>query len=145
MASAIAAGPIEELVERLSATSLGAKSEPRASLSALTAVDAERVFHALSAKITNAETLNSRPAAADGLATLCSARPELRDALLTLLDRLPTATVGAWVVTGWGAAVGVSQAPKFKELLKKWSEQSANDVLNKVATLELSSSKVGKR
>jgi len=145
MATAIAAGPVEELVERLSATSLGAKSEPKASLSALTAVDAERVFHALSAKITNAEDLKSRPIAADGLATLCSARPELRDALLTFLDRLPSATIGAWMVTGWGAAVGGSQASKFKELLKKWSEQSANAPLSKVATLELATSKGGKR
>ena len=145
MASASAAGPVEELVERLSTTNLGAKSEPKASLSALTAVDAERVFHALSAKITNAEDLKSRPIAADGLATLCSVRLELREALITLLDRLPTETIGAWVVTGWGAAVSGPQASKFKELLKKWSEQSANDPLSKVATLELSTSKGGKR
>ena len=145
MAAVIAAGPVEELVERLSATSLGAKSEPKASLSALTAVDAERVFHALSAKITNAEDLEQRPTAADGIATLCTARPELRDALLTFLDRLPSATVGAWVVTGWGTAVGGSQALKFKDLLKKWSEQSDNTPLSKVAALELAISNGGKR
>ncbi|TGP30239.1 NTPase KAP [Mesorhizobium sp. M2D.F.Ca.ET.185.01.1.1] len=136
LASVLAAGPVEEMVERLSASSLGAKSVAVSELSGLTSVDAERIFHALAAKVDTADDLSKRPIAADGLAALCNTRPELRPPLIALLDRLPAANIGGWVTTGWGSSVTGPQAAAFKGLLEKWRD-SGNKPLSAVAKMEL--------
>lgn len=140
IAATLAAGPIEEIVERLSSTSLGAKSVSAAELTSLLAVDAERVFHALAAKLDGAEDLSTRPVAAEGLAVLCASRQELQAPLIALLDRLPAATLGGWVSTGWGAAVTGTQSDAFRRLLEKWQD-SSNKPLATIATMELGGSK----
>src|SRR5690606_28822378 len=74
--SAVTAGPVEELIERLSSGTLVAKAVPVGELQGLSATDAEKVFHALAAKVESAEDLTKRPPAAEGLAAICGARVE---------------------------------------------------------------------
>ena len=144
-AGGVLVGPIESMVERLSSTPMAIRTVPATDLQGLSAPDAERVFHALAAKIDATEDLSTRPPAADGLARLCGARPELHGALMTFLGRLPTATIGGWVVTGWGAAVQGAQSAAFVALVKAWSEIIGNDGLSKIAALELAGGKMKAR
>ena len=139
------AGPLEELVERLSSGALAARSVPKTDLSALTANEAEHVFHALAAKVSGVDDLSSRPDAAEGLASLCGVRTELRGALLALLGRLPASSIGGWVTTGWGPAVEGPQSAAFISLVQKWADQPGNKGLSVPAGLELASLKKGAR
>lgn len=135
--SAITAGPVEDLIERLSSGTLAAKAVPLSELQALGATDAEKVFHALAGKVETADELLKRPIAAEGLAAICSARPELRDALIAFLGKLPGGTIGGWVVTGWGASVEGTHASAFRGLIEKWAGQSGNKPLSAVAAMAL--------
>lgn len=140
-----AAGPIQELVDRLSSGALAARSISKLELSSLTATDAEHVFHALAAKVSGADDLSSRPDAAEGLTSLCSVRTELREPLVALLGRLPADSIGGWVTTGWGTVVEGPQAPAFAALMQKWSEQPQNKGLSVPAGMELARLKKGSR
>lgn len=139
------AGPIETLIDKLSSSKLSVATVSAAELAALSNVDAERVFAGLTAKLEATDNLSVRPVAAEGLSTLCETRAELRAPLLAFLGRLPTAKIGGWIVTGWGASVQGGQGKDFEALLKGWSEQTINKPLASVAKVTLGTPKTGKR
>lgn len=134
-------GPLEDLIERLSSASLTIAQVPKAQLGALSPSDAERVFQGLISKIDVAHDLEGRPTAAEGLAALCAERSELREPLIAFLGRLPISKIGAWVVSGWGAAVEGPHAGMFANLVKQWAEQNDNKNLRTVAGIQQTTTK----
>ncbi|MBL8903584.1 MAG: NTPase KAP [Rhizobiales bacterium] len=129
----IALGPVEDLIERLSSTTLAIKAIPPTDLIGLSPTDADRVFQGLVGKVEQAEDLKERPTAAEGLAVLASVRPALQEPLLALLRRLPVSKLGPWAVTGWAATFTGSNVAAFSDLARQWAEQTENKALNTVA------------
>jgi hypothetical protein len=138
-------GPLEDLIERLSSTTIIIRQITNAEISALSASDAERIFQTLISKMDTSNVLEARPVAAEGLAVLCGFRSELAEPLIAYLGRLPVSKIGAWVVTGWGKAVEGVHAAKFGNLVKQWAEQDENKILKQVAKLHLSPPKAKAR
>lgn len=134
-------GPLEDLIERLSSTTIIIRQITNAEIIALSASDAERVFQALISKIDASADLETRPVPAEGLSVLCGFRSELAEPLIAYLSRIPVSKIGAWVVTGWGKAVEGPHAAKFETLVKQWAEQDENKTLKQVAKLQLSAPK----
>jgi predicted KAP-like P-loop ATPase len=139
---AVTAGPIEDLIGRLSSVTIVIAQVSKAELQALTPSDAEQVFQGLVAKIDAAADLETRPPAAEGLAVLCAARSELREPLIAFLGRLPVSKIGGWVVSGWGAAV---DAKAFADLVRQWAEQTDNGTLRAIAKLQIGAGKGKKK
>ena len=105
-----------------------------AAVARLQASDAESLFEALGAKVTEAEDLRQRPAGVDGLVEVCHHHQFLQQGLISLLRRLPTTRLGAWPTSGMDRAFSDSAAKgNYDALVAEWSGQTENRRLQTAA------------
>lgn len=130
---------VEALIEKLSGSALQIASVPAETLVALTPTDAERLFNGLITKVS--PDAAERPAAADGVVYLVRNRPEMQDALLHWLQRVPVKTAAAWITNNWNQAFDQLHQTQFAEMLEQWSTQTENRTLAGMAKLQKGGSK----
>jgi len=135
----LAAGHLEPLADRLMGKRLAAK-QAVPDLVKLTGTDPEQLFDAVRDRVQQADNMNVEPSGVQGLAVLVETHPQLQRRLLSVIKELPTAKLGSWAATAWGGCFTDPMiVGEFKELLKEWSQQSTNKVLETAAkaTLQL--------
>ena len=126
-------GELDELLANLQGPRLRVR-EASAAIERLQTSDAERIFEALGAKVTEADDLRQRPAGVDGLVEVCHHHQFLQHALVALLRRLPTSRLGAWAASGMGRAFTDSGAKAdYDALVSEWAAQSENQRLQAAA------------
>ena len=136
---------VEALIEKLSGSALQIAGVPAESLVGLAPTDAERLLNGLITKVS--PDAAERPAAADGVVYLVRNRPEMQDALLHWLQRVPVKTAATWITNNWNQAFDQLHQTQFAELLEQWSTQAENTKLASMAKLQKGGSKsnVGKK
>ncbi len=127
---------VEALIEKLSGSAFQVAAVGADILSGLTAVDAERLFGGLITKVNS--DAPERPAAADGLVRLVHNRPELQDALMHWLRRVPVKAAATWITNNWNQAFDEIHRTQLDELLEQWSTQTENSGLAGMAKLQKS-------
>jgi hypothetical protein len=109
-----------------------------AELAKLTGTDPEQVFDALRARIADNDKYNTEPPGVQGLIALVAAHPALQRPLLTFVNELPVAKMGAWGATSWGECfTDPALSAEFAATLKAWSEQNDNPLLRTSAAAAL--------
>ena len=126
-------GELDELVTRLQGSALQVR-HASAVIAQVQASDAEKVFEALGAKVTEAGNLRQRPEGVDGLVEVCHHHQFLQPALVSLLRRLPTTRLGPWAASGFDRAFtdGGAKAD-YETLVSEWAAQSENRPLQAAA------------
>ncbi|AQH05472.1 NTPase KAP (plasmid) [Burkholderia sp. KK1] len=128
-----AASHLEGLVEKLMGPTLmvrGADDE----IAKLTAPESEEVFDALRGRILQDDKFNAKPKGVDGLVRLVTAHAALQRRALEFVRELPTEKLGSWVASSWGTCFrDAGVVADFQTILKAWSEQNENKVLQKAA------------
>lgn len=121
-----ASGHLVGLVDRLMGEMLAAKgAEPE--VKALGPMDAEKVFDALRARISEREDLKAKPPGADGMGLLVAAHPQLQPRLMDFLQGLDAGKIGSWAVAGWTVSLSNPDILRgFEELKKNWSTTGSN-------------------
>ena len=100
--------------------------------------EAAQVFAAVRSRIMAADTLETEPPGAAGIAVLVRAHPVLQANLLDLLEALPPDRCGAWAVSGWGGVIRDSEMSKrFETLRHAWAELPKNTALKVAAAAAL--------
>jgi hypothetical protein len=124
-----ASSHLEAIVERMLGPRLVVR-QSSADLAKLTGTDPEQVFDALRARIADHDKYNTEPPGVQGLIALVAAHPALQRRLLTFVNELPVAKLGAWGATSWGECfTDPALSAEFAATLKTWSEQSDNALL----------------
>ncbi|MPW23053.1 conserved hypothetical protein [Paraburkholderia piptadeniae] len=128
-----AASHLEGLVEKLMGPTLmvrGAADE----IARLTAPESEEVFDTLRGRILQEDKFNAKPKGVDGLVRLVTVHPALQRRALEFVRELPIEKLGTWAASSWGACFrDAGVATDFQTILKAWSEQTENKVLQKAA------------
>jgi hypothetical protein len=123
--SATVLGHLANVAEKL----LGPKIAVQAlesSLRKLVLPEAAQVFDAVRGRIVGADTFDTEPGGAAGLAVLVKAHPSLQSTLLDLLENLPSQRLGPWVCSGWEGVIKDADAnQRFDHLLDKWTREGA--------------------
>lgn len=138
-----ASSHLEAIVEKLLGRRLVVR-QSSAELAKLTGTDPEQVFDALRGRIADNDKYNPEPSGVQGLIALVAAHPILQRRLLTYVNELPVAKLGAWGATSWGECfTDPALIAEFSATLKTWSEQNDNAVLRTSATAALRFKKKG--
>lgn len=130
-------GLVEALIARLSGGTMVVKTTDPKDIATLSTGDAEKLFEGLVALVNATEDLSTdRPPAAEGLSFLTAHRPELQDALIAFIGRLPVKKLGAWAVSGWQEAFDDTHRVQLADILRQWGEQGENTKLRDIAKLQ---------
>jgi predicted KAP-like P-loop ATPase len=132
----VAAGAhLEGLIEKLMGTTLGI-SGVLPEVRKLTGAEPEQVFDVLRGRIDQAGSYTGKPDGAEGLVALVKEHPALQRRLLGFIRDLPVDKIGTWAPTIWGACFkDPAVLTEFGEIVRAWSEQTGNTVLQKAAQL----------
>jgi len=137
-------GHLADVVEKLFGGRMSVQSH-ESELKQLVQPEADKVFEAVRMKIMSSGAFDVKPPGIDGLVVLVKAQPALQSQLLDFLEGLPTAKCGAWVVSGWQAAVKDPDcAARLNKLLVAWSNVSNNSALKASAAAALKQLKGGR-
>ncbi len=130
-----AAGHLEGLVERLMGPRLGVRDAGTAAeIAKLAGTEPEQVFEAVRGRILQTDNWSAEPRGVQGLLALVEAHPALQRRMLGFLRELPDEKLGAWGATNWGTCfTDQTVVLEFGEVLRTWSEQSENKVLQVAA------------
>lgn len=137
-----AAGHLEGLVEKLMGPRMmvrGASQE----IARLVGTEPEEVFEAIRGRILQTDNFGAEPRGVQGLIAVVEAHGALQRRLLGFVRDLPVAKAGAWAATTCGtcfADAGI--AAEFAALLRGWSEQTDNKILQASAQAVLKLKKV---
>lgn len=124
-----AASHLEGLVEKLMGPRMMARGASQ-EIAKLVGTEPEEVFEAIRGRILQTDNFGAEPKGVQGLIAVVEAHGSLQRRLLGFVRDLPVAKAGAWVATSWGtcfAEAGV--IAEFTALLRGWSEQNDNKVL----------------
>jgi len=128
-----AASHLEGLVDKLMGPLLmvrGAAGE----VGKLTGPEPEEVFEAIRGRILQEDAFDTKPKGVDGLVRLVETHPALQRRLLDFIRELPVGKVKAWAASSWGACfTDVGVATEFQTVLRGWTEQGDNTVLQTAA------------
>ena len=103
-----------------------------ADLKRLAIPEAAQVFEAVRGRIVGADSFETEPPGAAGLAVLIKAHPTLQGELVDFLDALPRDRLGPWVCGGWEGVLKDGEAvQRFDRLLQTWGKEGG--VMLKVA------------
>jgi len=121
--SATVLGHLANVAEKL----LGPKIAVQAlesSLRKLVLPEAAQVFDAVRGRIVGADTFDTEPGGAAGLAVLVKAHPSLQSTLVDFLENLPSQRLGPWVCGGWEGVIKDADAnQRFDRLLERWARE----------------------
>ncbi len=127
-------GHLAALAEKLFGPKLAVQGLD-AELKRLNAVEAAQVFEAVRGRIMAAGALDPQPDGIEGITVLVKAHSSLQSNLLDFLENMPTARIGAWVVSGWaGVITDAAAAKRFGALLQAWMIVTDNSKLKAAAT-----------
>jgi len=130
-----AAAHLEGLIEKLTGAPLGI-SGALPEVRRLAGTEPEQVFDALRGRIEQAGNYTAKPNGVDGLVAVVKEHPALQQRLLAFIRALPVDKIGSWAPTIGGACLkdpGV--VAEFSEIVRGWSEQTDNEVLQRAAQL----------
>jgi predicted KAP-like P-loop ATPase len=130
-----AAGHLEALLERLSGAKLSAQAAS-AEVAKLGAGEPESLFDTIRERILLEDNLTAEPRGVQGMLVLVAAHPALQRRLLSFARDLPQNKVGAWAASGLASGfVDADVKAEFQTILKGWSEQSENVMLQASARM----------
>ena len=128
-----AASHLEGLVEKLLGPPLmvrGAATE----IAKLSGPEPEEVFEAIRGRILQDDSFDTKPKGVDGLVRLVETHPTLQRRLLDFIRDLPVNKIKAWAAASWGVCFSdATIVAEFQAILRGWSEQSENTVLQTAA------------
>ncbi len=128
-----AASHLEGLVEKLMGPPLmvrGAAGE----IGKLNGPEPEEVFESIRGRILQDDSFDTKPKGVDGLVRLVEAHPTLQRRLLEFIRELPVNRIKAWAASSWGVCFSdATIAAEFQAVLRGWSEQNDNTVLQAAA------------
>jgi predicted KAP-like P-loop ATPase len=128
---ALSAG-LDQLAEKLSSGEPIIISGLKNDLKVLGVEEARKLFGHLVDKARLSPDWKTKPRQMEGLYTLCKEHPELQDDLVTTLENIPVAELGAWAVTGMKPVLtNSSSQQRFQNLLAKWALQQESPSLRK--------------
>lgn len=110
-----------------------------AKLNELVPAEASKVFEGVRSRIMSNEDFKQKPKGIDGIVALVTAQPALQPNLLDLIEQLPADRCGAWLASGWNAALTAPQSgQRLALIVKRWSEQDDNAALKMAAGAAMS-------
>ncbi|WIW89642.1 P-loop NTPase fold protein [Sphingobium sp. V4] len=110
-----------------------------AKLNELVPAEASKVFEGVRSRIMSNEDFKQKPKGIDGIIALVTAQPALQPSLLDLIEQLPADRCGAWLASGWNAALTASQSgQRFALIVKRWNDQDDNAALKMAAGAAMS-------
>jgi hypothetical protein len=133
LASTFESGGLDALIESLSGGELAARAvEPQ--VRELLPSDAEQVFNALRERVLRAPTFAAEPPGFTGLMLLAKNQPRHQSELLSLVESIDAASLGAWATRGWREILTEPGAPdRLHAILAKWAAQDENQLLKRSA------------
>lgn len=137
-------GQLAAVAEKLLGPKLAVQAS-EAELRKLAGPEAAQVFDAVRGRIIGADTFDTEPAGAAGLAVLVRAHPSLQGNLLDFLEALPRNRLGPWACAGWeGVIKDAELSQRYDQLLETWSREGGH-VLKVAATGTLRTRRQGGR
>lgn len=110
-----------------------------AKLNELVPAEASKVFEGVRSRIMSNEDFKQKPKGIDGIIALVTAQPALQASLLDLIEQLPADRCGAWLASGWNAALTAPQSgQRFALIVKRWNDQDDNAALKMAAGAAMS-------
>ncbi|MEO9826800.1 MAG: Qat anti-phage system ATPase QatA [Paracoccaceae bacterium] len=124
-------GHLEGVVEMLMLPKIAIQSS---GLKELAPAEASRVFEGVRQRIISSDDFRMKPKGVDGLVVLSTAQPLLQPNLLDFIEQLPADRCGAWLATGWNAALTSPQSKdRFTLIQGGWARQDRNAALKAAA------------
>lgn len=128
-----AASHLEGLVDKLMGPPLMVRGLA-GEIGKLSGPEPEEVFEAIRGRILQDDSFDTKPKGVDGLVRLVEAHPTLQRRLLDFVRELPVNKIKAWAASSWGACFpDPTTAAEFQVVLRGWSEQTENTVLQTAA------------
>lgn len=85
------------------------------------------------------DDFKQKPKGIEGIVLLVTAQGALQPNLLDFIEQLPADRCGAWLATGWNAALTSSPSKaRFAQILTGWAEQDSNSALKMAAGAAIS-------
>lgn len=124
-------GHLEGVVDMLMLPKIAIQST---GLKELAPAEASRVFEGVRQRIMSSDDFKLKPKGVEGLVVLVTAQPALQPNLLDFVEQLPADRSGAWLATGWNAAL-TSQPSKDRlaQIQQGWAKQDGNTALKAAA------------
>lgn len=126
-------GHLEGVVEMLMRPKVAIGGQA-AKLAELAPAEASRVFEGLRSRIMSSDDFRQKPKGVEGMVMLVTAQTALQPNLLDFIEQLPAERCGAWLATGWNAAL--TSAPskaRLAQIVTGWAEQDGNSALKMAA------------
>ena len=124
---------LEGLIEKLMGPQLMVRGAA-AEIAKLTGPEPEEVFEAIRSRILQDDNFSKKPKGVDGVMRLVEAHPTLQRRLIGFIRDLPVLKIGTWAASSWSTCfTDPAFAAEFQTILRGWSEQSVNQVLQKAA------------
>lgn len=129
LASTAESSDLDVLIEALSGGDLAARAvELR--VKGLVSGDAEQVFNALRERVLRAPNFKTEPAGLTGLMLLAKYHPRYQSELLSLVESIDAASLGAWATRGWREVLTEpGTLERLRATLDKWAAQDENKLL----------------
>ncbi|MBB4097997.1 Qat anti-phage system ATPase QatA [Sphingomonas kyeonggiensis] len=124
-------GHLEGVVDMLMLPKIAIQST---GLKELAPAEASRVFEGIRQRIMSSDDFRMKPKGVDGLVILVTAQPPLQPNLLDFIEQLPADRCGAWLATGWNAALtSPPSKERFALIQDGWAKQDGNTALKAAA------------
>jgi hypothetical protein len=124
-----AASHLEGLVDKLMGPRMMARGASQ-EIAKLVGTEPEEVFEAIRGRILQTDNFGTEPKGVQGLIALVETHGSLQRRLLGFVRDLPAAKAGAWAATSWSTCFAdAAVVAEFTALLRGWSEQNDNKVL----------------
>jgi hypothetical protein len=97
-----------------------------ADLKRLASPEAAQVFEAVRGRIVGADSFDTEPPGAAGMAVLVKAHPTLQGSLIDFLEALPRVRLAPWVCSGWDSVLKDHVfVQRFDHLLEAWCKDGS--------------------
>lgn len=131
-------GHLEGVVEMLMGPKVAIGGQA-AKLAELAPAEASRVFEGLRSRIMSNDDFKQKPKGIEGIVLLVTAQSALQPNLLDFIEQLPADRCGAWLATGWNAALTSSPSKaRLAQIVTGWAEQDSNSALKMAAGAAIS-------
>ncbi|MBS1902858.1 MAG: hypothetical protein JSS75_04070 [Bacteroidetes bacterium] len=144
----IGAGAIDGASERLSeiaahlrSSSIILRNGATKLLQTVTDVEVTKLFAMFESELRSVQDLRKMPGAVHGLIAITKVNPAKSDAVLLLLESLPTRNLGPWVAAELSGGLTSGSSEKVRKLLTAWAERAENPELKSAAKAILQATK----
>lgn len=131
-------GHLEGVVEMLMRPKVAIGGQA-AKLGELVPAEASKVFEGLRSRIMASDDFKQKPKGIDGIVMLVTAQSALQPNLLDFIEQIPIDRSGAWLASGWNAALTSSSSKARLALIHEaWANQDANAAVKAAASAAMS-------